>query len=90
VPWLHTVHSNDIRSKKSGLSRVALARLWQGQPAMWARMRTSRWQWVAAPWAMRSQPCAAVDTELPVRFDLALAIVTLLDELMKLFTELQQ
>ena len=28
--------------------------------------------------------------ELPVRFDLALAIVTLLDELMKLFTDLQE
>src|SRR5215510_1852099 len=53
-------------------------------------MRAGRWQRIAASWAMRSQPYAAVGTELPVRFDLALAIVTFLDELMKLFTELQE
>src|SRR5262245_39340051 len=57
---------------------------------MWARMRPGRWQRVAAPRAMRSQPCAAVGTELPVRFDLTLAIVTFLDKLMKLLTELQE
>src|SRR5262245_39886805 len=57
---------------------------------MWASMRSGRWQCIAATWAMRSQPCAAVSTELPVRFDLALAIATLLDELVKLFTELQE
>ena len=53
-------------------------------------MRAGWWQWIAATWAMRSQPCAAVGTELPVRFDLELAIVTLLDELLKLLMQLQK
>jgi hypothetical protein len=53
-------------------------------------MRAGRWQRVAATWAMRCQPYATVGAELPVRFDLALAIVTLLDELLKLLAELQE
>ena len=53
-------------------------------------MRAGRGQRIAATWAMRSQPCAAVGTELPVRCDLALAIVTLLDELLKFLMELQE
>jgi hypothetical protein len=53
-------------------------------------MRTGRWQRVAATWAVRGQPYPAVGTELPVRFDLAAAIETLLDELVKFFMELQE
>ena len=53
-------------------------------------MRTGRWQRVAAAWAVRRQPYPAVGTELPVRFDLAAAIETLLDELVKFFMELQE
>ena len=53
-------------------------------------MRTGRWQWVAAAWAVRGQPYPAVGAELPVRFDLAAAIEALLDELVKLLMELQE
>ena len=53
-------------------------------------MRTGRGQRVAAAWAVRSQPCPTVGTELPVRGDLAAAIAALLDELAKLFPELQE
>jgi hypothetical protein len=53
-------------------------------------MRARRWQWIAAPWAMRRQPGATVGTELPVRFNLALAIGTFLDELLKLLSQLQE
>jgi hypothetical protein len=53
-------------------------------------MRTRRWQRVAAAWAVRGQPCAAVGAELPVRFDLAAAIAALLEELVKLLLELQE
>ena len=53
-------------------------------------MRTGRGQRVAAAWAVRGQPCPAVGAELPVRSDLAVAIETLLDELVKFFLELQE
>ena len=53
-------------------------------------MRTGRWQRIAAAWAVRSQPYPAVGAELPVRSDLAVAIETLLDELVKFFLELQE
>ena len=51
-------------------------------------MRTERWQRVAAAWAVRGQPYPAVGAELPVRFNLAVAIEALLDELVKLLLEL--
>ncbi len=51
-------------------------------------MSTGRWQRVAAAWAVRRQPYPAVGAELPVRFKLAVAIETLLEELVKFFMEL--
>ena len=53
-------------------------------------MRTGRGQRVAAAWAVRGQPCPAVGTELPMRGDLAAAIVALLDKLVKRLLELQE
>jgi hypothetical protein len=53
-------------------------------------MGTGRWQWVAAAWAMRAQPCPAVGAELPVRCDLAAAIEALQEELVKFLLELQE
>ena len=53
-------------------------------------MRTGRGQRVAAAWAVRGQPCPAVGAELPMRGDLAAAIVALLDKLVKLLLELQE
>jgi hypothetical protein len=53
-------------------------------------MRTGRRQRIAAAWAVRRQPYPAVGTDLPVRFDLTLALVALLDELVKLLLELQE
>ena len=53
-------------------------------------MRTGRRQRIAAAWAVRRQPYPAVGTDLPVRFDLTLALVALLDELVKLLMELQE
>ena len=53
-------------------------------------MRTGRGQRVAAAWAVRGQPCPAVGTELPMRGDLAAAIVALLEKLVKLLLELQE
>ena len=52
-------------------------------------MRTGRGQRVAAAWAVRGQSCPTVGTDLPVRFDLALALLALLDELVKRLMELQ-
>jgi hypothetical protein len=52
-------------------------------------MCTEWWQRIAAAWAVRGQPYPAVGAELPVRFDLALAITALLHELVKLLMELQ-
>jgi hypothetical protein len=53
-------------------------------------MRPGRGQGVAAAWAVRGQPCPAVGTELPVRFDLAAAIAALVDKLVKRLLELQE
>ena len=53
-------------------------------------MRTGRGQRVAAAWAVCRQPYPTVGAELPVRFDLAAAIETLLEELMKFFMELEE
>ena len=53
-------------------------------------MRTGRGQRVAAAGAVRGQPCSAVGAELPMRFDLAAAIETLVDEVVKLLLELQE
>jgi len=53
-------------------------------------MRAGRWQRVPAPWAVRRQSDATVGTELPVGFDLALAIVTRSHELLKFLTEFQE
>ena len=52
-------------------------------------MRTGRRQRIAAARAVRGQPYPAVGTDLPVRCDLALALLALLDELVKLLMELQ-
>jgi len=53
-------------------------------------MRTGRWQWVAAAWAVCGQPGPTVGAELPVRFDLAAAIEALVEELVKFLLELQE
>ena len=53
-------------------------------------MRTGRGQRVAAAGAVRGQPYPAMGAELPVRFDLAAAIAALVDQLAKLFLELQE
>lgn len=53
-------------------------------------MRTGRRQWVTAAWTVRRQPYPTVSTELPVRFDLAAAIETLFEELVKFFMELEE
>ena len=52
-------------------------------------MRPERGQRVAAAWAVRGQPYPAVGTDLPVRFDLTLARLALLHELVKLLMELE-
>jgi hypothetical protein len=53
-------------------------------------MRTGRRERVAAAWAVRHQPAPAVGADLPMRCNLALALVALLDELVKLLMELQE
>ena len=53
-------------------------------------MRTGWQQRIAATWAVRRQPDPAVGTDLPVRFDLALALVALVDKLVKLLLEFQE
>ena len=53
-------------------------------------MRTGWRQRIAATWAVRRQPDPAVGTDLPVRFDLALALLALLEELVKFLMELQE
>ena len=53
-------------------------------------MRTGRGQRVAAAWAVRGQPYPAMGAELPVRFELAAALAALVDEVAKLFLELQE
>jgi hypothetical protein len=53
-------------------------------------MRTGRRQRIGAAWAVRRQPYPAMGTDLPVRFDLTLALVALLHELVKLLLELQE
>ena len=52
-------------------------------------MRTGWRQRIAAARAVRGQPYPAVGTDLPMRFDLALALLALLDELVKRLLELQ-
>jgi hypothetical protein len=53
-------------------------------------MRTGRRQRIAAAWAVRRQAYPTVGTDLPVRFDLALALLALFKELVKLLMELQE
>jgi hypothetical protein len=53
-------------------------------------MRTGRGQRVAAAGAVRGQPYPAMGAELPVRFELAAALAALVDEVAKLFLELQE
>jgi hypothetical protein len=53
-------------------------------------MRTGRGQRIAAAWAVRGQPYPTMGAELPVRFELAAALAALVDELAKLFLELQE
>ena len=52
-------------------------------------MRTGRRQRIAAARAVRGQPDPAVGTDLPVRFDLTLARLALVHELVKLLMELR-
>lgn len=42
------------------------------------------------PGAVRRQPCSAVGADLPVQGDFALALVALVDELVKRLLELQE
>ena len=53
-------------------------------------MRTGRGQRVAAAWAVRGQPYPTMGAELPVRVELAAARAALVDEVAKLFLELQE
>ena len=53
-------------------------------------MRTGRGQRVAAAWAVRGQPYPTMGAELPVRFELTAAIAAFVDEVAKLFLELQE
>jgi len=53
-------------------------------------MRTGWRQRVTAAWTVRRHPYPAMGTELPVRFDLATAIETLFEELVKLLMELEE
>ena len=69
---------------------ASATQLGDSQATMWAGRRPSRWQRVATAWAVRRQPYPAVRTELPVRFDLAVAFETLLEELVKFLMELQE
>ena len=52
-------------------------------------MRTGRRQRIAAARAVRGQPDPAVGTDLPVRFDLTLARLALVHELVKRLMELE-
>ena len=60
------------------------------QSALWTGRRAGRRERVAAAWAVRYQSAPAVGADLPMRFDLALALVALLDELVKLLMKLQE
>jgi hypothetical protein len=51
-------------------------------------MRADRWERIAAAGAVRRQSFSAVGADLPVRCDLALALVALVGELMKFLLEL--
>ena len=51
-------------------------------------MRADRWERIAAAGAVRRQPDSAVGADLPVRCDLALALLALVAELMKFLLEL--
>ena len=53
-------------------------------------MRPGRGQRMAAAWAVCGQPYPAMGAELPVRVDLAAAIAALVDQVAKLFLELQE
>jgi hypothetical protein len=59
-------------------------------PALWAGLRADRWERVAAAGAVRRHPCPAVGADLPVQGDVALALVALVDELVKRLLELQE
>ena len=66
---------------------------WTGgecHPAPWAGLRADRWERGAAAGAVRRQPCSAVGADLPVQGDFALALVALVDELVKRLLELQE
>jgi hypothetical protein len=58
-------------------------------PAPWADLRADGWERIAAAGAVRRQSFSAVGADLPVRFDLALALLALLEELMKFLLALQ-
>jgi hypothetical protein len=55
-----------------------------------AGMSPSRWQWGTTAWAVRRQPCPAMGTELPVRFEFAAAFETFFEELVPFRMQLQQ
>jgi hypothetical protein len=57
---------------------------------MGAGMSPSRWQWGTTAWAVRRQPCPAMGTELPVRFEFAAAFETFFEELVPFRMQLQQ
>jgi hypothetical protein len=60
------------------------------QPAPGASLRADWGERVAAAGAVRRQPDPAVGADLPVRFDLALALLALVEELMKFLLALQE
>jgi hypothetical protein len=57
---------------------------------MGAGMSPGRWQWGTTAWAVRRQPCPAMGTELPVRFEFAAAFETFFEELVPFRMQLQQ
>ena len=59
-------------------------------PAPGAGLRADRGERVAAAGTVRRQPCPAVGADLPVRGELALALVALVEELVKLLLELPE
>ena len=75
------------RSRQDDVSRLDRR---ECHPAPWAGLRAARWERGTAAGAVRRQPCPAVGADLPVQGDFALALVALVDELVKRLLELQE
>jgi hypothetical protein len=67
---------------------VSRPNLRECHPALWADLRADWWERIAAAGAVRRQSFSAVGADLPVWYDLALALLALVEELVKFLLEL--